>query len=155
MRESVSSMDSQVSHVPEEVSDHEIFNDPILQQNEDGSVTHTTPTPVTPVPSTSHDNVRPATPESSRIQTQTTEGRKRSLLTDERHEVLQEALHQLKELSRSEKEDSNEESAFGDVVTNDLRKMNEENRIHAQKLISEVLYLGKLGKLTFSSKVVG
>lgn len=68
--------------------------------------------------------------------------------------MLQEALHQLKELSRSEK-DSDEESAFGDVVTNDLRKMNEENRIHAQKLISEVLYLGKLGKLTFSSKVVG
>ncbi|XP_063868894.1 uncharacterized protein LOC135104973 [Scylla paramamosain] len=153
-RESVSSMDSQVSLVPEEVSDHEIFNDPILQQNEDGSVTHTTPTPVTPVPSTSHDNVPPATPESSRIQTQTTRGRKRSLLTDERHEVLEEALHQLKELSRSEK-DSDEESAFGDVVTNDLRKMNVENRIHAQKLISEVLYLGKLGKLTFTSKVVG
>ncbi|XP_037779776.1 uncharacterized protein LOC119576247 [Penaeus monodon] len=135
-RESMSSMNSQVSHVPEEVCDHEIFNDPILQQNEPDSVTHTTPTPVTPVPpvpSTSQDNVRPATHKSSRIQTQSTRGRKRSLPTDERHAVLQEALHQLKELSRSEKEDSDEESAFGDVVANDLRKMNEEYRIHAQK----------------------
>lgn len=132
----------------------QIFNDPILQENEHGSVTHTTPTPVTPVPSTSQDKVRAATHESSRIQTQSTRGRKRSLPTDERHAVLQEALHQLKQLSRSEKEDSDEETAFGDVVANDLRKMNEENRIHAQKLISEVLYLGKLGKLTFSTMVV-
>ena len=68
--------------------------------------------------------------------------------------MLQEALHQLKQVSQSEK-DSDEGAAFADVVANDLRKMNEENRIHAQKLISEVLYLGKLGKLTFSSKVVG
>lgn len=69
--------------------------------------------------------------------------------------MLQEALYQLKELSGSEKEDSSDESAFGGVVANDLRKMNEENKIHAQKLISEVLFLGKLGKLSFSSKVVG
>ena len=132
----------------------QIFNDHILQHNEHGSVTHTTPTPVTPVPSTSQDNVRPATHESSRIQTQSNRRRKRSLPTDESHAVLQEVLHQLKELSRSEEEVSDEESAFGDVIAIDLRKMNEENRINAQKLISEVLYLGKLGKLTFSTRVV-
>ena len=68
--------------------------------------------------------------------------------------MLQKALHQLKQLFRSEKEEGDDDSYFGGVVTNNLRKMNEENKIHAQKLISEVLHLGKLGKLSFSSKVV-
>lgn len=125
----------------------------ILQQTEDCSPTHTTPTPGTPVPSTPHD-VRPATPEPSRLQPQTTRGRIRSLLSDESYEVLQEAILRLKQQSRSEKEGSDDDPAFGCVVANDLRKMNEENKIHAQKLISDVLFLGKLGKLSFSSKVV-
>ncbi|KAK3883288.1 hypothetical protein Pcinc_002881 [Petrolisthes cinctipes] len=152
MRDSVSNLDSQVVHVSEEVSDHEIFNDPALQQTDD-SPPHTTPTADTSVPSTSRDSVRPATPEPSRIQPQMTRGRKRSLITDERREVLQEALHQLQRLSQSE-EDNDNDGAFGGVVTNDLRQMNEQNKIIAQKLISEVLFLGKLGKLSFSSMIV-
>ena len=104
-----------------------VFNDPILQQTEDCSPTHTTPTPGTPVPNRSLDNVQPATPEPSRIQPQTTRGGKTSLLTDQRHEVLQEAIHQRKQLSQSENEDSEDDSAFGGGVTNDLRKMNGEN----------------------------
>ena len=67
--------------------------------------------------------------------------------------MLQEALHQLKRLSQSE-EDNDNDGAFGGGVTNDLRKMNEENKIIAQKLISEMLFLGKLGKLSFSSMIV-
>ncbi|XP_063879433.1 uncharacterized protein LOC135110748 [Scylla paramamosain] len=35
MRECVSSMESQASHMPEEVSDHEIFTDPVLIEIQD------------------------------------------------------------------------------------------------------------------------
>ncbi|XP_064117767.1 uncharacterized protein LOC135223193 [Macrobrachium nipponense] len=125
-------MDSQVSDMPEEVSDHEIFDDPLLQpqQPDDRDSSFQTEMTGTAVPSSSRGNARSTT---------TPRGLKRPLLKEERHEVLHEALNHLKQLSQSEIEE--DESAFGQVVSNDLRKMDEDNKICAQKIISEVLIL--------------
>ncbi|XP_064121204.1 uncharacterized protein LOC135225741 [Macrobrachium nipponense] len=125
-----------------------IFNDPLLQQTEDIAPSHTTKPPGTPVPSTSHENVQSGTPEPSRSWHSTKRGLKRPTASDKRHEVLQEALHQLRNLSQSEEGDNDDQSDFGSVVTSDLLKMNEENKVLAEKLISQVLYIGKLGKLS-------
>ncbi|XP_064078391.1 uncharacterized protein LOC135195826 isoform X1 [Macrobrachium nipponense] len=154
MRELMSNMDSQVSHTSKEVSDHEIFNGILLQQPEDIAPSRTTPPPGTRVPSTSREIVQSAIPEPSRNQHLTKRLIRRSTAVDEQHEVLQEALHQLRNFSRPEESENDDESDFGRVVTNDLRKMNEENKVHAQKLISEVLYIGKLGKLSSSMMIV-
>ncbi|XP_066989136.1 uncharacterized protein [Macrobrachium rosenbergii] len=165
-RESVSNMDGQgekrcyqrgmaVGCSSEEVSDHEIFEDPSIQQPDDIASSYSTTPPGTPVPSTSRENVQSGTPEPHRNQRLARRGIKRSTAVDDRQEALQEALRQLTYLiARSEEADNDDESDFGRVVTNDLRKMNEENKVHAQKLISEVLYIGKLGKLSSSAVII-
>ncbi|XP_064078399.1 uncharacterized protein LOC135195826 isoform X2 [Macrobrachium nipponense] len=132
----------------------QIFNGILLQQPEDIAPSRTTPPPGTRVPSTSREIVQSAIPEPSRNQHLTKRLIRRSTAVDEQHEVLQEALHQLRNFSRPEESENDDESDFGRVVTNDLRKMNEENKVHAQKLISEVLYIGKLGKLSSSMMIV-
>ncbi len=45
-------------------------------------------------------------------------------------------------------------SVFGTVVANNLKEMNSENQIHAQKLIQDVIFLGRLGRLSSSTKIV-
>ncbi|KAK3882125.1 hypothetical protein Pcinc_013480 [Petrolisthes cinctipes] len=71
---------------------------------------------------------------------------------DETDNVLQEALHQLRELSSST-EVSNTNMAFATVVANDLSQMSDDNKIYAQKLISDILFMGKLGMLSSSTKI--
>ncbi|KAK3853153.1 hypothetical protein Pcinc_040289 [Petrolisthes cinctipes] len=66
--------------------------------------------------------------------------------------AMRAALHQLSALS-SKLDSSDECSAFGNVVANDLRLMSGENRLYAQKLIYDVLFLGKIGKLSSATKV--
>ena len=68
-------------------------------------------------------------------------------------DVLQEAIHQLRALSSSQDMcDAN--SDFGNVVANDMRQMSNENKIYAQKIITEILFWGKLGKLSSSTMIV-
>ncbi|XP_066951681.1 uncharacterized protein [Macrobrachium rosenbergii] len=151
--QSASALDS---HVPDDMfaedSDYEVYVDLALAEEHDDipppALTTTSPAPH--VPGNSHISVTSATPGPC-IQHETNRAAKRPCVINESHEVLQEALHQLRTLSRSE--DDNE-SDFGNVVANDLRQMSNENKIYAQKLISDVLFLGKLGRLSPSSMIV-
>ncbi|XP_064120389.1 uncharacterized protein LOC135225046 [Macrobrachium nipponense] len=79
-------------------------------------------------------------------------GRKR--VCNETDNVLQEALRQLRELSPPSTEDRNMEADFANVVANDLSQMSNESKMYAQKLISDVLFLGKIGKLSLSTKII-
>lgn len=65
-------------------------------------------------------------------------------------QLLQEAYNELKSCSQNE----NAFSAVGSVVSNNLKEMNSENQIYAQKLINDIIFLGRLGRLTSSSSVV-
>lgn len=67
--------------------------------------------------------------------------------------MLQEAVQQLRAMSSAE-ETTDVYSDFGNVVAHDLRQMSEESRIYAQRFISEVLFLGKVGRLSASTMVV-
>ena len=67
---------------------------------------------------------------------------------DESDQVIHEALHQLRDLSSS-KDDAAID--FAAVVANDLHLMSPNN---AEKLISDILFLGKLGKLSSNTKII-
>lgn len=67
--------------------------------------------------------------------------------------VFQEAVRQLRALSSAE-EITDVYSDYGNIVAHDLRQMSEESRIYAQKFINEILFLGKLGKLSASTMIV-
>lgn len=70
---------------------------------------------------------------------------------DDTDSVLDEALKQLRNMSP---ERGDENSDFGRVVDNDLGHMSKESRLYAQKLISDILYRGKAGKLTLSTAIM-
>lgn len=74
------------------------------------------------------------------------------MLGDDSDNVMRAALYQLRAMS-SLQDKSDECTAFGHVVANDLRQMTRENRLYAQKVIYDVLFLGKLGKLSSLTKV--
>ncbi|XP_064081990.1 uncharacterized protein LOC135198365 [Macrobrachium nipponense] len=142
------------SHVPDDTledSDYEVYNDLALTEHDDSPAAITTTSPDSPVPGNSQISVTSAMPNGPYIKQETIRAAKRPCVITESHEVLQEALHQLRTLSRPE--DDNE-SDFGNVVANDLRQMSNRSKICAQKLISDVLFLGKLGRLSPSSMVV-
>ncbi|XP_068215340.1 uncharacterized protein [Palaemon carinicauda] len=65
-------------------------------------------------------------------------------------QLLQEAYNELESLSQSE----NGFTAFGTVVANNLNEMNCENQIYAKKLVLDVIFLGRLGRLSSSTKIV-
>lgn len=65
-------------------------------------------------------------------------------------QLLQEAYNELRSLSQAE----NTFSAFGTVVSNNLTEMNSENQIYAQKLINDIIFLGRLGRLSSSTMIV-
>ncbi|KAK4287149.1 hypothetical protein Pmani_039775 [Petrolisthes manimaculis] len=116
---------------------------------------------ITPTTTTTTNNITPpssSTPESSSFPTQST-GTTTSLTPGKGmckdvdvNDAMLAALNQLSVLS-SKLDCSDECSAFGNVVANDLRLMTGENRLYAQKLIYDVLFLGKIGKLSSATKV--
>lgn len=63
---------------------------------------------------------------------------------------MQKAYDELRSLSQTE----NVFSAFGTVVENNLKEMNTENQIYAQKLVQDIIFLGRLGRLSSSTKIV-
>lgn len=97
-------------------------------------------------PSVSESNTRGPTSTPAAIKRPAKKG------SDVADDVLREALHQLQSVSSTDVNDA--EGDFGQVVSNELRQINGENKIHAQKLIYEILYLGKLGKLTSATHIM-
>ena len=67
--------------------------------------------------------------------------------------MLQEAVQQLRAMSAAE-EITDVYSDFGNVVTHDLRQMSEESKIYAQRFLDEILFWGKVGKLSASTMVL-
>ncbi|XP_076037095.1 uncharacterized protein LOC143022656 [Oratosquilla oratoria] len=125
-----------------ETSDYEIFNDPLLAAADASEVTpgtadippgqHVVSDPHAPGPS----HARPAK-------------MPRKTIIDET-QLMQKAYDELKTLSQTE----NVFSAFGTVVANNLKEMNSENQIYAQKLVQDIIFLGRLGRLSSSTKIV-
>lgn len=70
---------------------------------------------------------------------------------DESDQVIHEALHQLRDLSSSREDAATD---FAAVVANDLHLMSPNSKIYAEKLISDILFLGKLGKLSSDTKII-
>ncbi|KAG7177287.1 hypothetical protein Hamer_G000579 [Homarus americanus] len=149
------------THTTEDVSevhsDHEIFNNALLLGLDDnppatvtGSATPTVSRMATPTVSRSaaESNTREPSP------TPSTSKRSTKRVSDDAENILKEALHHLQSLSSSENIINDADSDFGQVVANDLRQMSGENNIHAQKLIYEILYLGKLGRLSSSTTIM-
>lgn len=64
--------------------------------------------------------------------------------------LLEEAYNELRSLSQTE----NAFSAFGNVVADNLKETNCENQIYTQKLIQDIIFLGRLGRLSSSTKIV-
>ena len=71
---------------------------------------------------------------------------------DDADYVIREALQQMRELS-STQDTADEFTDFAKVIANDLRQLTGETKILAQKLIYDVIFLAKLGKLSTSSMV--
>ena len=141
----------------------QIYNDPVLQ-----GIEATADATSEPVASTSVNSIAPPTDTLARtdsgsssgsLSTHTREPRptsstprkcRRKMPCDDSDEVIHEALNQLKELS-SKEEDGN--ASFGSVVANDPSLMSPNSRIYAKKLISDILFLGKLGNLSSATTV--
>ncbi|KAG7165314.1 putative Alcohol dehydrogenase transcription factor Myb/SANT-like-containing protein 7 [Homarus americanus] len=139
------------------VTTSEIFNDPLLLGLDDnppatvtGSATPTVPRMATPTLSRSAAELNTREPSP----TPSTSKQPTKRVSDDADNVLKEAIHHLQSLSSSENIINDADSDFGQVVANDLRQMSGENKIHAQKLIYEILYLGKLGRLSSSTTIM-
>ncbi|KAK3894952.1 hypothetical protein Pcinc_001309 [Petrolisthes cinctipes] len=104
----------------------------------------------TPVPSTSgcrmdNTRLREHSPVPSTIQRPT----KRARVPDDTDKVIEQSLGQLNALSSTHDSDDD----FGTVVAHGLRHMHGDTKIYAEKLINDVLFMGKLGKITASTKL--
>ncbi|KAK3883664.1 hypothetical protein Pcinc_012043 [Petrolisthes cinctipes] len=168
VRSSVSNMKNTTSNqqatasVSDDVSDSEIFTDPLLSKQEDSHRASSTATTSgchmdytrireqTPVPSTSgcrmdNTRLREHSPVPSTIQRPT----KRARVPDDTDKVIEQSLGQLNALSSTHDSDDD----FGTVVAHGLRHMHGDTKIYAEKLINDVLFMGKLGKITASTKL--
>lgn len=134
----------------------QIYNDPLLRDISTNTATSGNPscsrqdTPTTSqMTRTEHTSARKRTPTPKKDIS--TRGTKR--VCEDADTALQEAVQQLRALSSAE-EITDVYSDFGNVVAHDLRQMSEESRIYAQRYINEILFLGKLGKLSASTMIV-
>lgn len=125
----------------------QIFNDPDLLELHDDNGHDSDPT-VTPTTSPRKTANPRAT--SKRDETDSSH-RTRRRRRDDTDSVLDEALKQLRSMSP---ERGDENSDFGRVVANDLGRMSDECKLYAQKLISDILFRGKVGKLTMSTMIM-
>lgn len=57
-------------------------------------------------------------------------------------------------MSSQDTNSDDEMGAFSVVIANDLRHMSVENRVYAQKLINDILFLGKVGKISATTKIL-
>lgn len=73
---------------------------------------------------------------------------KKARVSDDTDKVIEQALQQLNALPSTHAC----EDDFGNVA-NGLRQMHGDNKIYAKKLIHVVICMGKLGKLTSSTKL--
>lgn len=133
----------------------QIYNDPLLRDISTDTATSVNTscsrqdTPSTSLlPRTEHTSTRRRTPTPKNIGTR---GIKR--VCEDADTALQEAVQQLRALSSAE-QINDVYSDFGNVVAHDLRQMSEESRIYAHRYINEILFLGKLGKLSASTMIV-
>lgn len=134
----------------------QIYNDPLLRDISTDTTRSGNPscsrqdTPTTSqLTTTEHTSTRKRTPTTKK--NIGTRGTKR--VCEDADTALQEAVQQLRALSSAE-EITDVYSDFGNVVAHDLRQMSEESRIYAQRYINEILFLGKLGKLSASTMIV-
>lgn len=141
----------------------QIYNDQqlleLLEESDDVTppvTTFITPTAAsisTPVSTSTSASTTTKTKKRASTSTPSTSGKRSSKpVSDDTNSIVQEAFQQLKALSSSNDNDGN--SDFGNVVANDLRQMSNENKIYAQKLINDILFRGKLGKLPSSTMIV-
>ncbi|XP_066970770.1 uncharacterized protein [Macrobrachium rosenbergii] len=142
----------------------QVYNDPELQRHAataDSVVTSGTPAvafqkdtipaflSAHEAPGTSNRHV----PDPRPTQSARSKKRGKKRVCDETDNALRRALRQVRELSSSD-EERNTETDFANVVENDLSQMSDENKTYAQKLISDILFLGKMGKLSSSYKII-
>lgn len=88
-----------------------------------------------------------------RSHTPSTSHRRTPKRVQETDNVLHEVIVTMRALS-STQEISDACSDFGNVVADSMRQMSEEQQIFAQKHITDILFLGRLGKLSSSTKIV-
>lgn len=134
----------------------QIYNDPLLKDISTDTATSGNPSCSRQDTSTT-SLMTTSDPTSTRKRKRTpnknisTRGTKREC--EDSDAVLQEAVQQLRAMSSSE-EITDVYSDFGNVVAHDLRQMSQESRIYAQRFINEILFWGKLGRLSPSTMIV-
>lgn len=133
----------------------QIYNDPLLNDISADTATFGNPsTSRQDTPATSLLTTIEHTSTRKRTRTPNKNMNKRvKRVCEDTDTFLQEAVQQLRALSSAE-EITDVYSDFGNVVAHDLRQMSEDSRVYAQRYITEILFLGKLGKLSASTMIV-
>ena len=128
----------------------QIFNHPVLM--EVGETSHAATGPVMTPSAMSAVCPTDNSTRSDTCTTVSTTNRSDKRMREDADDVIREALRQLKGLA-STQDTADDCTSFATVVANDLRQLTGETKIYAEKLIYDVLFLAKLGRLSSTSVV--